>query len=321
MMSQTYGGKSKRYIIQRDEWLRSLQIKLTPIVEKMLREFYQAAVIANQKRPDLTLEYCFMRLIEMSRGWEEDKVVEVMGEHNSTDAGICLQQVVKCHATVLALSTATPCRVQLEVPSIFKFFRTIIDATVSDLSEMRAYKEGNISVFGTSDTAQRKRTRTWIDQIVADKCLIIVPVGMFAHGAPVEKVADFGTPPKADIEEVVLKEEKSTVEAAPPTAAAPVEEILKEEKPKVEPVPLAPLEEAKPVKIDSAAAAEVAAVTEAPIEVKLPKGPDVKKAIEEERISDTESRGEESEEEEDDEDGDGEEEEDGDGEEEDGDEQ
>ena len=49
MMSVTYGSKSKRYVQQRDEWLRSLQVKLTPIVEKLLREFEQQAQAQTAK--------------------------------------------------------------------------------------------------------------------------------------------------------------------------------------------------------------------------------------------------------------------------------
>lgn len=276
-MSQTYGAKSKRYIVQRDEWLRSLQVKLTPAVEKLLREFYKAAVIAHEKRGDLKLEYCFTRLVDMSRMWGDDKITEVIGEHNSSDAAICLQQAVKCHATVLSLSTATPCRQQLEVPNIFKFFRSVIESTVSDLSEMRAHKEGGISVFGTQDTIQRKHTRAWIDQIVADKCLGIVPVGVFARALVPSAVSE-SLEEEEEVEEMVPA---PTPKREEPEAPKKVEEpvVEKKQEPEIAKKP------EEPVKIDPAVATEttVAASSihapaaepkkeEEAVEVKLPAG-------------------------------------------------
>lgn len=229
---QTYASKSKRYILQRDEWIRSLQVHITPQIERMLREFYKAAVIAHEKRPDLTLEHCFTSLVEMSRGWSDDAMRANIGEAKARDAEICLQQAVKCHATVLSLSTATPCRQKLEVPNVVKFFRSVIDAAVSDLAEVRMSKEGGVSVFGTSDMAQRKRARGWIDRIVLNKCLEVVPIGMFARQPVPSPVVSEDEGSDAEEEEapkpkkkkpvVVAAEEKKEVPAPAVLAAAMV---------------------------------------------------------------------------------------------------
>ena len=240
-MSQTYGSKSKRYIIQRDEWLRGLQVKLTPAIERVLREFYKASIIAHEQRGDLNLEYCFKRLLDMFRMWNDDRIVEVIGEHNASEANICLQQAVKCHATILSLSTASPCKQQLEVPNINKFFRMVVESTVTDLSEMRSPKEGGISVFGSTDTSQRKRTRAWIDQIVLNKCLGVVPIGIFARST--------SPPPHEEEEEEELTEtipeEKPVVEEIKPVAE--VKPVVEEIKPVAEVKPVEVVVEVMPV--------------------------------------------------------------------------
>ena len=220
---QTYASKSKRYIIQRDEWIRSLQVHITPQVERMLREFYKGAVLAHEKRTDLAVDRNFASLVDMSHMWSDDRMRENIGDSKARDADICLQQAVKCHATVLSLSTATPCRQQLEVPTLVKFFRSVLDAVVADLSEVRMTKEGGVSVFGTNDMAQRKRTRAWIERIVLNKCLEIVPVGMFARQpAPSPVVSDAED---SDEEIPEPEEKKKHVEAV--VAAEPEPELIK----------------------------------------------------------------------------------------------
>ena len=218
-MSQTYASKSKRYMLQRNEWVRSLQVHLTPSADRLLREFYKAAVLANEGRPDLSLEYFFGKLVDQCRTWSDDQMRAQIGETKTRDADICLQQAVKCHATVLSLSTATPCKQQLEVPTIVKFFRTVLEATVSDLSDLKMQKEKGISVFGTSDIAQRKRARAWIDSIIMNKCLEVVPVGMFARTAvPSPVVSDDEEEPAVVPATVVVP-----TEPAPATVVVPTE--------------------------------------------------------------------------------------------------
>lgn len=272
-----------------------MQVHLTPQVEHILREFYKASVIANEKRPDLSIDRCFASLVNMSRGWSDETMLANMGETKARDAEICLQQAVKCHAIVLSLSTATPCRQKLEVPGIVKFFRSVIDAAVSDLSEMRMHKEGGVSIFGTSDMAHRKRARGWIDRIVLNKCLEIVPVGMFARRpAP---------------SPVVSEDEGSDFEVEPrPRKKKPVEPVPEEkEEAPVQVIKIEAAVAAEGAKAFDKIAEEVAATpaaTEPSIAVAIPPIA-IEPEPEAKRISDTEKE-EDDEEEEDD----GEEEED-----------
>jgi hypothetical protein len=333
-MSQTYGSKSKRYVIQRDEWLEGLSVRLVPNLEKMLREFYKAATIAHEKRPDLQLDYCFNKLVDMCHMWPDDKIIEVIGESNSVAASTCLQQAAKCHAYVLSLSTAAPTRQNLEVPNIVRFYRTIIDATISDLAEMRSRKEGGISIFGSTDTAQRNKTRRWIKGIVVDKCISIVPVNQFARSAATSKEEE---EKEEDVEKetpaVPAPAEPATPAPTEPAAPAPTEPAVPVEKevavappppPPLPEVTPAPVEE-QPAKIDSAVASEAVVavkslsekkevVEKKPVEesvgVKLPKKKKVAPKVE--RISDDEEEEDEDipSDEDDDDDGDGDEDED-----------
>ena len=225
-MDQTYGNKGKRYISLRDEWIRNLQVKLTRPVEELLREFFKAATIAHAKRSDLAVEDSFLKFVVMSRSWDDDKMLDVIGRRTSEDAAIALQNAVKSHAMVLSFSAAVSTKQQLEVPNIVKFFRSIIESSTRDLAEMKARKEGDISIFGSADTAQRKRARLWISEIIKDKCFDIVPVAMFAR-APSPVIRELveertPTPPPPPAPVAAPAPPVATVAEAPAALVAPV---------------------------------------------------------------------------------------------------
>jgi hypothetical protein len=220
-----YAKKVRQHIEQRNEWLACLQSNLTPQVESVLRKFYMAGVICHKKRPFLSVEDAYVKLLERSRTWSDEQVVLEIGERKADDAEICLHEAVKEHGKVLSLSTATPCRIPLDVPSIVKFFRSVLAASADDLSD------NNFEAFSTTDISRRKGVREWIGDIIVHKALEIVPVSKFAgRNAPPREVA---------APEIVAQEVKELPKVA--ELPKPIEALV--EAPKI----AVPLVEAKPI--------------------------------------------------------------------------
>lgn len=214
---QPYAKKVRLHIEQRNEWLRSLQASMMSQIETMLREFYKAAVICHKRRPELSVDDAYIKLIERSRLWSDEDVLKEFGERRSDDAEICLHEAIKEHAKVLSLSTATPCRTPLDVPSILKFFRSVLATSAEELCE------NGLEIFGTTDISLRKRIREWIGDIIVHKALEIVPISKFAgRSAP-------PPPPEIIAPEIIAEEVKALPISPPPpplTVVPPIDPVI-----------------------------------------------------------------------------------------------
>lgn len=172
-MQTTFGARLDRYARQRDEWIHSLQMLVTPAIEQVMRKLYRAAEICAHMQPAvMTIENAYAKLVAKARTWTDDEMRLEIGEKKAEDADVCLQMAVKSHATVLALATARRCRQVISVPAIVKFFRTVLEAVAAELAQS--------DLFITADIDTRSKVRRWIDQIVSSQALAIVPVGLFA---------------------------------------------------------------------------------------------------------------------------------------------
>lgn len=181
----TYAARLDRYSKQRDEWVYSLQMLITPVLEQTLRKLWKASELCVQMQPNtLSIDDAYSRLLAMSRTWSDEEMKAEIGGKKADDADVTLQMVVKSHATVLALATARRCKQVIPVPSIIKFFRTLLETCAAELSQAE--------FFCTFDIDMRAKVRRWIDQIVRMQALAIVPVGMFARAPTVEE----SRPPK-----------------------------------------------------------------------------------------------------------------------------
>lgn len=175
----TYGVRLERYTKQRDEWTRSLQMHVTPAAEQVMRKLFRAAEICVHMQPRfISLDDAYNRLLARSRSWTDEELRTELGERRADDAEICLQMVVKSHATVLALATARHCRQIIPVPSITKFFRLVMEACAAELSQS--------DLFCTADIDIRSKVRRWIDDIVRTRALALVPVNIFAKSSAEE---------------------------------------------------------------------------------------------------------------------------------------
>jgi len=171
--TSSYGVRLERYSRQRDEWIKVLQMRITPSIEQLMRKMYRAAEICVAYQPEKhTVESAYSKLISITKAWTDEEIKEELGEKRAEDADVCLQMAVKSHATVLALATARSCKQVITVPSIVRFFRSVLDACVSELSDPE--------LFCKSDIDLRAKVRRWIDQVVLSQAIGIVPVGMFA---------------------------------------------------------------------------------------------------------------------------------------------
>ena len=178
--TSTYGVRLDRYARQRDEWSHSLQMLMTPAIEQVMRKLYRAAEIYVQMRPkQMALDEAYSKLMERARNWSDEELRVEFGEKRVEDADVCLQMTVKSHATVLALATARKCRQVISVPSILKFFRSVLEVCASELSQP--------DLFLTTDIDTRAKVRRWIDQIVSSHAMALVPVGLFAKCSTVEE--------------------------------------------------------------------------------------------------------------------------------------
>lgn len=223
---QPYGKKVKLHIEQRNEWMRALQASMVAQVERLLREFYKAAVICHKRKHDLSIEEAYVKLIERSRLWSDEDVLKEIGERRSDGAEICLHEAIKEHAKVLSLSTATPCRTPLDVPSIVKFFRSVLALSADELSE------NDLEIVGTTDIALRKRVREWIGEIIVHKALEIVPISKFAgRSAPASEIIE----PEVVAKEVKSLHASSTVPVSTPPAV-PIPQAVEVVAPMEEPV-------------------------------------------------------------------------------------
>lgn len=159
---------------QREEWIRNLQLYLTPAVEQTMRKLWTAAELCAHMQPGvLTADDAYSQLLARSRTWSDQEIRdEIGGEKKAEDADLSLQMVVKSHATVLALSSARKCREVISVPTVIKFYRGVIEACASELTLP--------SFFVTQDIDMRTKVRGWIDRIISNHALNIVPVGLFA---------------------------------------------------------------------------------------------------------------------------------------------
>jgi len=176
----TYAARLDRYSKQRDEWVYGLQMLITPAVEQTLRKLWRASELCVQMQPNsMNIDDAYNRLLANSRTWSDQEMRTEIGEKKADDADVSLQMVVKSHATVLALATARRCRQVISVPSIIKFFRTVLETCATELSQAE--------FFCTFDIDMRAKVRRWIDQIVRTQALAIVPVGMFAKAPSVEE--------------------------------------------------------------------------------------------------------------------------------------
>lgn len=170
----TYAARLERYTKQRDEWIHNLQILLTPPVEQTMRKVWETAqlyVEIDPKKVDIDTAYA--RALALSRMWTDQEIRIEIGEKRTDDADVSLQMVVKSHATVLALATARRCRQVISVPSVVKFFRSVLELCAMELSQAE--------FFCTYDIDMRAKVRRWIDQIISSQATAIVPVGMFAR--------------------------------------------------------------------------------------------------------------------------------------------
>lgn len=171
--TSSYGVRLERYSRQRDEWIKVLQMRITPSVEQLMRKMYKAAEICATYQPEKhTVESAYSKLVAITKAWTDEEIKEELGEKRAEDADVCLQMAVKSHATVLALATARSCKQVITVPSILRFFRSVLEACVAELSDPE--------LFCKSDIELRVKVRRWIDQVVMSQAINIVPVGMFA---------------------------------------------------------------------------------------------------------------------------------------------
>lgn len=180
-VNTTYSERLDRYQKQRDEWLRNLLMIVSPAVEQILRKIWQAADLCVQIKPNLvSLDDAYQKLLAQMRTWTDQEMRnELGGEKKTEEADLLLQMVVKTHATVLALSSAVRCRQVIAVPAVIKFYRNVIETCALELAQS--------DFFCTFDIDIRAKVRGWIDKIVIQQALGIVPVGLFAKTNPEEQ--------------------------------------------------------------------------------------------------------------------------------------
>lgn len=229
--SSTYAQRIKRYGKQREEWLQGLNHTLTPLVEQTLRKLGQAADLCVQSKPQMfTMTWAFEQLVRnFLTKWTEEEVIAEMGQKASEDAETYLQMVVKAHATVLACSTAQSCRQIISVPDIAKFYRSVVAACVHDFPHPE--------LFCTDSIEARSRARMWIDQVVANQALAIVPVSLFAKSpssssgqrsvVDAQPIPEFKTPAPAPVPEPIPAVSTLPVPIpVPEPVAAPIQPVI-----------------------------------------------------------------------------------------------
>jgi hypothetical protein len=221
---QTFGSGTRAHIKQRDSWLSSLKVKLTPSVETILKELYGAAILCNQRDRGLTIKKAFGMLLEKSKAWDESLIQQELGYDKFLDAEVCLHEAIKEHGKVLSLSTANTCCETINVPTLSKFFLDVLHTSASDLDD-------DITIFQATDISIKKELRKWINQIIQQKVLDIVPITRFVNKSPpvvVEQVQPAPVVQQDVPTQTVLEEAVST--KTPPEEKEPVkEETIEEE--------------------------------------------------------------------------------------------
>jgi hypothetical protein len=219
--SDIYSKRIDRYREQRKEFTHNLQITITPVIEEYMRRMHQAALLCAYTQPvQWTEETAFEQMIAQSRKWADSEIINDLGEKRAQDADLALQMVVKSHATVLALSTGKHCRGSITCPNIIKFFRMVLDACVSELSDS--------GLFKTTDIDTRAKVRAWIDQIIQTQAYAIVPVGIF-----VRSTASAATAVTNPVFEAVQYAVESAQQPPPPTIGSPLSSAISPSMPSV----------------------------------------------------------------------------------------
>ena len=221
----TIASRIERYEKQRIEWIKCLQRIITPAVDGLIRSMLDAAVIVVNKLPlQYTINKAFYHLVKDTRTWTEAKFDDIMGREKVKDADTCLQMAVRAHATIMALSTANKPNARIMMPSIYKFFRQVFEDVVDELSPP------NSSLFKETENfiKSREAVRNWIDKIVENKTLSLVPISVFANldkrPKPAMQISRVGDdfdyiPPQTapeEEEEVVVPEKEPVAEVPPP---------------------------------------------------------------------------------------------------------
>jgi hypothetical protein len=160
-----------KFVRQRDEWQAFTCSKLMPVVERVLRDFYDGALLASKERGHGTrdVDAMFRKIIKRVPYWSDEECARELSEPTA-DIDACIRMAVRAHATVMALTIDKACKQTIKVPNACSFFRRILVECALDHTP---------SLFATKEPSARKEMRRWISDCIKRHLLDLVPINLF----------------------------------------------------------------------------------------------------------------------------------------------
>lgn len=167
-----------RYMQQIKEWENFLCVKLTSPMEKVLRDFHDAARLASRRSGNRDVQAVFDQIVANLGNMADNECCREILD-NSKEIDICIRMAVRSRAIVMALSTSKQCKEIIRVPTAMEFFRRILTVTAS---------EHPYTTFRSENFNIRKQLRVWIAENITNVLVSLVPVTLFTdEAAPQEE--------------------------------------------------------------------------------------------------------------------------------------
>lgn len=195
-------SRMERLKMQRDEWESCICVEMCDVVENMLRDMYQAAVMVAKAKGHRNIDVIFGKIVEKLPSWSDQELLDEFGnsvsstfEERTEKAGRIeeyIKNVVWSQATLMSISCGKVCKDVIRAPNALSFLRMVVNDVAMDHDPM---------IFGSSDMRVRSELKTWISASIKRKLLSIIPIKIFTI---TEIVPVLPAPAVAEITETVI---------------------------------------------------------------------------------------------------------------------